>query len=357
MARRDAKTTEPAKIVERNQDGVASALQDNNETLSKCDNLTFVRETIAIHKIDYPSWLMRRPEDHDPQCVKEMAKSIHEMGMLQDILVMRATTPERYWLIAGMQRVLAKKAAKHSEITARVYPATLGKDAAIRLMFAENERRSVVHSLPKARWFREMMNEDNLSQNALAKRLNIRQSMISDHLTVLDGPEQIRRRVENDEWRFHRALAVIRRAHRLDIPQGEITEHLWLLEASEEIRNKVESKEWSVAEAFNAISTEPKASATTKTTKKNKHRRTQQRISSRNKKRPATIDSDDDALQGNQLFMIVSGYCKKLHGMNLHVAVVSPEGTRPGCFDPRAAVQAAEELLNQLRKNRDEQES
>jgi ParB/RepB/Spo0J family partition protein len=271
------------------------------EGLSATDNPRFTREEILVDRIDQPLWPIRDPVDHADSDVEEMAVSITTLGLFNDIIV-RAAAGDRYVLIGGLCRLLAVRKAGLSHITARVYAASLTDEDAIRFMWEENERRTPVPVLRKARWLRALMEERGMSQDELSEMLGISQSQLSGYFRVLDGPEEIRRRVDTGDLSFTRALEIIREQDEHDGRPAR------------------------------------KASGRPRGTR-----------SAAGPRQPHSGSHRTPNSRNRQGYCIVSNWCVHLPGGDFRVAIIAPHDQKWG-FNPGEAIEPAKQLLTRLRK-------
>jgi ParB/RepB/Spo0J family partition protein len=189
---------------------IHSKHESQSQRLSRDDNCSAVRTELPLDAIDLPEDPMRTPADHDEESVAEMAASMTLVGLINEIVVKESSVPGRYLLICGMRRYCAAQKLGMERIPARVYPQSTPRVKVIQTMWEENEVRSPVDQVTKARWLKEFMTREGMSGNQVAKHLGIRQSLVSDLLQVLDGPPDVLKKVESGEWSFTRALAEIR---------------------------------------------------------------------------------------------------------------------------------------------------
>jgi ParB/RepB/Spo0J family partition protein len=189
--------------------------------LSRDDTCSPVRRELPLDAIDLPEDPMRTVADHDEESVAEMAASMSLVGLINEIVVRESSVAGRYLLICGMRRFCAAQKLGMERIPARVYPQSTPRVKVIQTMWAENEVRSPVDQLTKARWLKEFMTREGMSGNQVAKYVGIRQSLVSDLLQVLDGPPDVLRKVESGEYSFTHALTVIR-ARRASSAEHEV---------------------------------------------------------------------------------------------------------------------------------------
>ena len=122
----------------------------------------------------------------DPEGLKELQTSMERSGLLQPIVV---RGDERgYELISGERRLRAAKAAGWKSI-----PAIVRKDVSdaqlLELALIENIQRRDLDPMERARSFQRMIQELGLTQEAIAERVSLQRSTVTNHLRLLELPE------------------------------------------------------------------------------------------------------------------------------------------------------------------------
>ena len=124
----------------------------------------------------------------DKQALEELAKSIEENGLLQPILV-REYGNGRYQIIAGERRFRASKIAGLSEIPAIILDKDDRKVAEISLI--ENIQREDLDAIEVAVSFQRLIDECNLTQEAMADRVGKKRATVTNYLRLLKLPAEI----------------------------------------------------------------------------------------------------------------------------------------------------------------------
>jgi len=119
--------------------------------------------------------------DFDQQALEELAQSIRENGLIQPLVVRKAN--DGYELIAGERRLRASKIAG-----LKVVPVVIRKSTdreALELAIVENIQREDLNCVDEALAYFQLMQEFQLSQEELAKRMGKDRATIANALRVL----------------------------------------------------------------------------------------------------------------------------------------------------------------------------
>lgn len=114
--------------------------------------------------------------------LEELAASIAEHGVLQPILVTRATGG--YRLIAGERRLRAAEMAGLERIPALVRPAD--ESAQLAWALIENLQRSDLNALEEGHAFRRLVDDFGLSHDEIGRRVGRSRSTVANTLRLLD---------------------------------------------------------------------------------------------------------------------------------------------------------------------------
>jgi ParB family chromosome partitioning protein len=141
--------------------------------------------TIAISEIRTNPFQPRR--DFDPAEITALAVSLRQHGLIQPILVRRAT--DGYQLIAGERRMRAALEAGWSEVPVQIREADDRQMA--ELAIVENLQRKDLNPLEKAASFEQYLDRYGCTQEELASRLNIDRSTIANLIRLLELPAEV----------------------------------------------------------------------------------------------------------------------------------------------------------------------
>ncbi len=155
-------------------------------TLDSLENNENSVNVIRISQIDPKSDQPRK--SFDKEALEELAESIKENGLLQPILV-REYGDGRYQIIAGERRFRASKLAELTEIPAIVLDIDDRKVAEISLI--ENIQREDLNPVEEAMAFKALMDEYDLTQEEVSRRVGKSRSAIANTTRLLDLPESV----------------------------------------------------------------------------------------------------------------------------------------------------------------------
>ena len=119
--------------------------------------------------------------DFDQQALEELAQSIRENGLIQPLVVRKST--DGYELIAGERRLRASKLAG-----LKMVPVVIRKSTdreALELAIVENIQREDLNCVDEALAYFQLMQEFQLSQEELSKRMGKDRATIANALRVL----------------------------------------------------------------------------------------------------------------------------------------------------------------------------
>ena len=140
---------------------------------------------VAVDAIDVNP---NQPRAHfDEQGLDELARSIAETGVLQPLLV-RTLPGDRFQLIAGERRLRACKRAKLTEVPVLVREAT--DQESLLLAIVENVQRADLDPIEEARAYRALVEEFELTQEEVARRVGKSRPAVTNSLRLLQLPEE-----------------------------------------------------------------------------------------------------------------------------------------------------------------------
>jgi ParB family chromosome partitioning protein len=132
----------------------------------------------------------RQPrKEFEPEALAAMAQSIHEVGILQPIVVRPAG--DGYELVAGERRLRAARLAGLSTIPAVVRD---GTDAdSLREALIENLHRVDLSPLELAAAFQELLDDLGTTQEVVADRLGCSRAHVANTVRLLSLPSDVQR--------------------------------------------------------------------------------------------------------------------------------------------------------------------
>lgn len=125
----------------------------------------------------------------DPKKITELAQSIKEYGVIEPIGVRKhPDIPLQYVICFGERRWRATKEAGLETIPGIVIPRIADKKA---IALIENIHRSDLKALELAMGIRDLMVDENLSMDAVGKKLGLGKTRVHQLLNILNLPEEM----------------------------------------------------------------------------------------------------------------------------------------------------------------------
>ncbi|MGD9946910.1 MAG: ParB/RepB/Spo0J family partition protein [Desulfobulbus sp.] len=122
----------------------------------------------------------------DPEKLQQLSDSIREKGVIQPLLVVKGSG-SRYTLIAGERRLRAAKLAGLDEVPVVVMDEA-GDRERLELALIENIQRHDLNPIEEAQAYSRLMEEFQLTQEEVAKRVGRQRSTITNVLRLLQLP-------------------------------------------------------------------------------------------------------------------------------------------------------------------------
>lgn len=141
----------------------------------------------------------------DQDKLNELADSIKEKGVIQPILVRKLT--KGYEIIAGERRFRASKLAKLTHIPAIVKE--LNDEETLAVALIENIQRKDLNVVEEALGYKRLIDEFNLTHEALAKVTGRSRSHISNILRMLNLSVEVQQMVINGQLDMGHARALL----------------------------------------------------------------------------------------------------------------------------------------------------
>ncbi len=127
-------------------------------------------------------------QEFQTEALESLAQSIEQLGIVQPITV-RATKGDQFELISGERRLRAAKLVGLKAIPAYIRPA---KNAQmLEMALVENVQREELNPIEVALGYQRLVNEYNLSQEEVAKRVGKQRPTITNFLRLLNLPPTI----------------------------------------------------------------------------------------------------------------------------------------------------------------------
>ncbi len=137
--------------------------------------------------------IVPNPRQHrtrfDADELTELAESIREHGVLQPLIVTRASEKDQYTLIAGQRRWLA--ASQAGLRTVPVIVREVSEQQMVEMALVENIQRADLTPLEAAEAYRQLAEEFGLSHEEIAKRVGKSRASITNTLRLLKLPATV----------------------------------------------------------------------------------------------------------------------------------------------------------------------
>ena len=123
----------------------------------------------------------------DENALEELSDSIKQNGILQPLLVRKVG--QSYQIVAGERRYQAAKKAGLKELP--VVIKDISDEDVFKLALIENLQRSDLTPIEEAQGYRQLIDENGLTQEQLGKALSKSRSAITNTLRLLDLPVEV----------------------------------------------------------------------------------------------------------------------------------------------------------------------
>lgn len=142
----------------------------------------------------------------DEESMKELVMSVEEYGIIQPITV-RRSSDNSYQLISGERRIRAAEKAGLKRIPAFVREA--GDENMLELALVENIQREDLDSIEVAISYQRLIEEFNLTQEALGERVGKKRATIANYLRLLNLPAEIQTAIREKKISMGHARALV----------------------------------------------------------------------------------------------------------------------------------------------------
>lgn len=192
------------------------------------------KTTIALSEIESNPYQPRKIFDEAK--IAELASSIKQHGVFTPILVRKATNG--YELVAGERRVIASR-----EVGLETIPAIIvdfDDDLMLEIGLLENIQREDLNVIEEANAYQQMLNNFDITQSALAKRVGKTREHIANITRLLRLPESVQKLVIDKKLSMGhvRPLITLDDADEIVYYANEIVEHGLSVRAVEELMRK-----------------------------------------------------------------------------------------------------------------------
>lgn len=159
---------------------------------------------IAIANIEANPFQPRT--DFEAQALLELSNSIKEQGIIQPVTV-RKMGYDKYQLISGERRFRASQIAGLTHIPA--YIRIANDQAMLEMAIVENVQRENLNAIEVAISYKRLIDECNLTQEELSKRVGKERSTITNYMRLLKLPPQIQIAIRDGKLSMGHARALL----------------------------------------------------------------------------------------------------------------------------------------------------
>ncbi|MEW6469459.1 MAG: ParB/RepB/Spo0J family partition protein [Bacteroidota bacterium] len=185
-----------------------SALLENADTdiTSKSEDAKVVGaiSTIPVSQIEANPFQPRT--DFEAQALLDLANSIREQGIIQPVTV-RKMGYDKYQLISGERRFRASQMAGLTAIPA--YIRVANDQAMLEMALVENIQRENLNAIEVALSYKRLIEECNLTQEEMSKRVGKDRSSITNYLRLLKLPAEIQAGIRDGKISMGHARALL----------------------------------------------------------------------------------------------------------------------------------------------------
>ncbi len=178
--------------------GLRSLLSNIEKTNSPTERSQLVRELTNSIAFISPEMIEVNPyqprTEFDTDQLMDLAKSIKISGLIQPITV-RALGGNKYQLISGERRLRASKMAGIKEVPA--YVRVANDQEMLEMALVENIQRADLNALEIAISYQRLMDECNLTHEALSDRVGKDRSTVTNYVRLLKLPAQIQSSIKD----------------------------------------------------------------------------------------------------------------------------------------------------------------
>ena len=126
--------------------------------------------------------------EFDPVALEELASSIRQLGIVQPI-TLRQVDHDRFQIIAGERRWRASQLAGLTTIPA--YIRTIKDENVMEMALVENIQREDLNAIEIALGMQRLIDECNLTQEALSEKVGKKRSTVSNYMRLLKLPNEV----------------------------------------------------------------------------------------------------------------------------------------------------------------------
>jgi ParB family chromosome partitioning protein len=178
--------------------------QQQNASSIENENSPSLVRNIPLEDIEVNPFQPRA--DFDEQSLQELAESIGTHGVIQPITV-RLLSDKKFQLIAGERRLKAAKMAGQETVPA--YLRKADDQEMLEISLIENIQRENLNAMEIAINYQRLIDECELTQDALSNRLGKQRSTVTNYLRLLKLPPDIQVGIKTKQIGMGHARALI----------------------------------------------------------------------------------------------------------------------------------------------------
>lgn len=178
--------------------------QQQNASSIENENSPSLVRNIPLEDIEVNPFQPRA--DFDEQSLQELAESIGTHGVIQPITV-RLLSDKKFQLIAGERRLKAAKMAGQETVPA--YLRKADDQEMLEISLIENIQRENLNAIEIAINYQRLIDECELTQDALSHRLGKQRSTVTNYLRLLKLPPDIQVGIKTKQISMGHARALI----------------------------------------------------------------------------------------------------------------------------------------------------
>ena len=160
--------------------------------------------TVPLSEIEVNPFQPRK--DFDPEELERLADSVRAYGLIQPI-TLRLLESGKYQLISGERRFRAARMAGLTQLPAYVRQAD--DQAMLELSLVENIQRKDLNAIEIALSFQRLIEECQLTQEAMAERVGKNRATVTNYLRLLRLPPEIQLALRQDFMTMGHARALL----------------------------------------------------------------------------------------------------------------------------------------------------
>ena len=142
----------------------------------------------------------------DEDALKELAHSIHEIGIIQPI-TLRQTAENRFQIIAGERRWRASQMAGLKTIPA--YIRTINDENVMEMALVENIQREDLNAIEIALAYEHLAETTGMTQEKISERVGKSRAAVTNYMRLLKLPAQVQMALKNKELDMGHARALL----------------------------------------------------------------------------------------------------------------------------------------------------